>query len=123
MKKGFTLIELLGVIVILGILAVIAIPVVDNSINKNKDELYKTQIKQIIKGAEDYYATHLSELPKNDGEIKKITIKDLQDEGYLELNIKNPKTNDIFPPNTTVTITKINKNYKYEVKEAIEDEK
>ena len=46
MKKGFTLIELLGVIVILGILAVIAVPVIDSSINKNKENLYQTQIQQ-----------------------------------------------------------------------------
>lgn len=117
MKKGFTLIELLGVIVILGILAVIAIPVVDNSINKNKENLYQTQLKQIIKGAEDYYATHLSELPKNEDDNKTITIKQLQDSGYLSLDIKNPKTNDNFSPNTTITITKVGKNYKYTIDE------
>lgn len=117
MKKGFTLIELLGVIVILGILAVIAIPVIDNSINKNKENLYQTQIKQITKGAEDYYASNLSELPKNNNETKEITIKQLQDKGFLELNIKNPKTNENFSPNTTIIITKVGKNYKYKVEE------
>lgn len=117
MKKGFTLIELLGVIVILGILSLIAIPVVDNSINKNKENLYQTQLKQIIKGAEDYYATHLSELPKNNSDEKQITIKKLQDEGYLDLNIKNPKTNENFSPNTTIIITKKGENFKYKVDE------
>jgi len=117
MKRGFTLIELLGVIVILGLLAVIAIPIVDNSINKNKENLYHTQINQIIKGAEDYYATHLSELPKNNSDEKRLTIKTLQDEGYLDLNIKNPKTNEFFSPNTTIVITKKGENFKYKVDE------
>lgn len=117
MKKGFTLIELLGVIVVLGVIAVIAIPVIDNSINKNKEELYQTQINQIIKGAEDYYASHIKELPKNNGETKTKTIRDLQNAGNLPLDIKNPKTGNHFPPTTTVTITKVNDNYKYTVNE------
>jgi len=117
MKKGFTLIELLGVIVILGILAVIAVPVIDSSINKNKENLYQTQIQQIIKGAEDYYATHLSELPKNNGDEKTITLKELQDKGNLSLDIKNPKTNENFSPNTTIIITKSGKNFKYKIDE------
>jgi len=115
--KGFTLIELLGVIVILGLLAVIAIPIVDNSINKNKENLYHTQLNQIIKGAEDYYATHLSSLPKNEGETKKITISQLQNNGNLPLDIKNPRTNENFSPNTTIIVTKTGKNYKYKVDE------
>lgn len=117
MKKGFTLIELLGVIAILGILATIAIPVVNYSISQNQDKLYNSQINQIIKGAEDYYATHLTELPQNDGDKKIKTITELQNAGNLELNIKNPKTNKTFKEETndkaSVIITKKNNNYKY----------
>lgn len=117
MKKGFTLIELLGVIAILGILAVIAIPVIDNSINKNKEKLYQTQLNQIIKGAEDYYATHLNELPKNNGDKKTITISKLQNAGNLSLDIKNPKNDKNFSPNTTIIVTKKENNFKYTVDE------
>lgn len=39
-KKGFTLIELLGVIVILGILMLIAVPNVMSMIDKNKKSIY-----------------------------------------------------------------------------------
>lgn len=117
MKKGFTLIELLGVIAILGILATIAIPVVNYSVSQNQDKLYNTQVNQIIKGAEDYYATNLTELPQNDGDKKVKTITELQDAGNLELNIKNPKTNKTFKEETndkaSVIITKSKNNYKY----------
>ncbi len=117
MKKGFTLIELLGVIAILGILAVIAIPVIDSSINKNKEKLYNTQINQIIKGAEDYYATHLNELPQEENASQSKTIKELQDAGNLSLDIKNPKTSKEFNKNTKITVTKVGNNYKYKVEE------
>ena len=37
-KKGFTLVELLGVIVILGIIAVITVPLVQRTILENTEE-------------------------------------------------------------------------------------
>lgn len=117
MKKGFTLIELLGVIVVLGILAIIAIPIVDRSLNESKESLYETQIEQIIKGAEDYYTKNLDELPQNDGAKDEITVRELQDAGFLPLDIKNPKTNGNVSPNTKVIVTKSGNNYKYEVDE------
>ena len=45
MKKGFTLAELLAVIVILGLLALIAVPVVLNKIKSTKEDLYNNQIE------------------------------------------------------------------------------
>ena len=117
MKKGFTLIELLGVIAVLGILAIIAIPIVDRSLNESREGLYETQIEQIIKGAEDYYTKNLDKLPQNDGDTNEITVKELQDAGFLPLDIKNPKTNENVSPNTTVIVTKNGNNYKYELDE------
>lgn len=117
MNKGFTLIELLGVIAVLAILAIIAIPIVDRSLNESKDGLYETQIEQIIKGAEDYYASNLTELPQNNGETNSITIKELQNAGFLQLDIKNPKTDKNFSPNTTVIVTKDGNNFQYTLDE------
>ena len=36
MKKGFTLVELIAVIIIIGIIAMITFPIVNNSIQKSK---------------------------------------------------------------------------------------
>lgn len=115
--KGFTLIELLGVIVLLGVLALIAVPAIDKSLNSSKDNLEDTQESQIIKGAKDYYAEHLSELPQAEGASasKTITVKKLQEQGYLPLNITNPKTGELYPDTTLVRVTKNKENFKYKV--------
>ena len=114
MKKAFTLIELLGVITIL---AVLAIPIIDSSVESNREELYKTQINQIEKAAKDYYTEHLNELPQNSGDKREITFKKLQDTGYLEMDIKNPRTNKNYAPTAVVIVTKEKENFKYEIKE------
>lgn len=125
MKKGFTLIELLGVIALLGLLAAISIPIIDSSLNKARDGLSKTQEKQIIKGAEDYYAEHLGELPScvslGCTTSTTITLYTLQQAGYLPANIINEKTGSNYNVSTTkVRVTvKVDqsgeKNYTYSV--------
>ena len=117
MKKGFTLAELLGVIAILGIIALIAAPIVNNSINESDEKLYETQLNQMIKGAKSYYAEHLDELPQNNGDTVTITLKKLQDEGYLPLEANNPKTGDPLNPESTIRVTNNNGNFSYEVLE------
>ena len=64
MKRGFTLAELLGVIAILGIIAMITVPVIDRSLNQGKSNLSETQEQQLIKGLKDYYAENVREMPK-----------------------------------------------------------
>ena len=94
MKNGFTLAELLGVIAILGIIAMITVPVIDRSLDQGRSNLSKAQVKQLEKGLEDYYAEHIRELPKNIGDRKCMKINDLQNKGYLPLDIKNPSKID-----------------------------
>ena len=53
MKKAFTLVELVGAIVILGIIAIIAIPLVDKTLKENKERAYLTQIESIKESTKD----------------------------------------------------------------------
>lgn len=58
-EKGFTLIELLAVILILGIIALIAIPVVNNIIEEAKTASVKDSALNIIKTAENSYVINM----------------------------------------------------------------
>lgn len=52
-NRGFTLIELLAVILILGIISLIAIPIIDNVVNDAKRSSFNVTIENIIKSIEE----------------------------------------------------------------------
>ena len=116
MKKGFTLAELLGVIAVLGIIAMIAFPLMDRSITDSDEKLYNTQINQIIKGAKSYYADNLDLLNQiTEDKQGEVSLETLQKEGYLPIDIKNPRTEKNFEGETQIIVTKENNKYNYEV--------
>lgn len=61
MKKGFTLIELLAVILILGIISLIAIPVVNKIIEESKKGAVKNSGYGISDAVDNYYATTIKD--------------------------------------------------------------
>ena len=52
--KGFTLIELLAVIIILGLIAVITTPKINEQINKSRKNISKTSAQSYIKVIDEY---------------------------------------------------------------------
>jgi type IV pilus assembly protein PilA len=128
MKKGFTLIELLGVIVILGIIAMIAIPTINSAINNSKEKAYDTQVNIILEAARNYMVKNPLELPdKIAGSQTTVTITILKNNGLLtDSDILNPnykKGSTIDKQkcqkfNGTITITYTNNKYKYTYTEA-----
>ena len=84
-KKGFTLVELIGVIILLGVLSLIAFPVVNNSIKNAKENAYKTQINEIVEAAKKWGVEHSDELPEmNTNGAISIDIPTLIQSGYLK---------------------------------------
>jgi len=116
MKKGFTLIELVAVIIILGIIAVITIPVADKVIKDSKETLYKAQIEDIIEGAKAWSTNNASSLP-TEGKMKTITLGELQKGGYIDKDLENPKTGLKFSETTLITIENKNGGFNYQVHE------
>ncbi len=112
-KKGFTLAELLGVITILGLLALIVIPLVDKSMKEGKNDLYASQIKSIEAAARAWGTDHIDELPEAN-ETKNITLSRIQQDGYIDSDIENPKTGGLFG-DLQIKITSHGTYYSYEV--------
>lgn len=75
-KKGFTLIELLGVIIILSIVMLIAIPNITSVLDKNKRESYLADAKKIITQAKYEIRSSRVEKPASN-ELVKITLSHL----------------------------------------------
>ena len=102
-KKGFTLIELLAGILILGIIALIAIPTVNNILKESRVGAWKSTASQMVKGAESYYslkniknAVYITDfVNKTDSAGGTSTIADDKILGELELKGDLPDWGDI----------------------------
>lgn len=100
-KKGFTLIELLGVIVILSIIMLIAVPNITSVLEKNKKETYLADAKKLITQAE--YEIRNGDIDKpNSNEIVKITLSYL---GTSDVN-KDPEGNSYSLKDSYVVIVR-----------------
>ena len=119
MKKGFTLIELLAVIVILGIILLVVMPSVTGILNRTQSRLNKEQESAVVNAAREWGTANLSDnngkIYYNGTEKNYVTIKELQDSGFLEdKQIKNMTDKGDVPLNTKVCISYKNYQYVYE---------
>ena len=110
-KKGFTLIELLGVIVLIGIIALITVPAVDGVIKKGRKKAYDMTKSTIIDAAKNWLTDNKSLL--GDGDTLTLTLADLKEHGYLEFDIKNPSSSACLDNKMEVAVTKNGKIYNY----------
>lgn len=122
-KNGFTLIEILAVITIIGVVSLIAMPVVQKNINNSKEQAYNTQIDMIEKAARDWSSENLMYLPELDGDSIHITLYTLMSLGYIEDSLINPLTDKYFDTETVITITKDKNKYKYDINVIFSNEK
>ena len=112
-KKGFTLVEIIGVVAILGIVSVVGLVSVNNIIKKGKEEHYVAAEKNLKITAESYAQTNRDYLPKNVGEKKKVTLRTLVENNYME-HIKDYHDKNCDLDKSYVQIFKYSKNgYSY----------
>lgn len=113
-EKGFTLIELLGVVILLALLAVITVPAITKQVKNSKEQSYATQLK-IIKSSAENYA--LENPIVGDSGFTQISLKTLQDNGYLDEEFMNPLTDEPFDTTMTIAIVKSDGQYEIEIYE------
>ncbi|MCM1371219.1 MAG: type II secretion system GspH family protein [Clostridium sp.] len=114
-KNAFTLIELLAVIVIIGILSTIAFIVVDKTIKDNKEKLYNVQLNNIYDATQMWTVDNMDIL--RDKTTYCISLNILQENNYIDKNIKNPKTDKEFDGNLKIVITDTINGYDYTLDE------
>ena len=83
-KNGFTLTELIGVIVLLGIIALISVPILNKTIKNSKEKAYNAQVEEIVSSAKKWGVTNDEKLPKADGVSIRVKIPELIAAGILE---------------------------------------
>ena len=116
-QRGFTLIELLGVIVILSLLVLIITPVVTNVMKDSKEELYEKTIDNIKLAAKNWINEKENKelLPSIEGNCLILSLTDLKASGYIDLDIKDPRTGKkLDDEDTMVLVTRNGKNYDLE---------
>ena len=113
-NKAFTLTELLGVIVILGILALVTFPNIASHIGKAKKELKEGTKILIIDAAKDYYEDNKNDYDQLEGMTYCIDIDTLTNNNYLNKKIKDENLNDI-DTSEKVKLIYHNNNFEYQV--------
>lgn len=116
-EKGFTLVELLAVLVILAIIFVLVFPSVSNILSQSKDTIYQSQINNILSATYDFSLKNINYLPEYNKK-RYITLGELKYEGIIDVDIKDPNTNENFPDNLVVSISNVGANYQYSDKNA-----
>ena len=115
--KGFTLVELLAVIVILSLLLLVTVTTVSSQFKNSKDELYDTQLNNVKLAAEMWGSDNKVKL-NSISDCVSLTLGYLKEEGYVDINIKNTYTGELFEDDEVfVNITKETNRYKYEVED------
>lgn len=95
MKKGFTLLEMTGVIAILALVAIIAIPNIITTLKKSDNDK-SNQYKKIIENGAEIYVSRNTNLFKNrinSNQTFYIKIKDVVDSGNIQSTLINHSSN------------------------------
>ncbi len=112
MKKGFTLAETIGVIIILGLIAIIIVPFIDDYIKDSKEKALASNLNKIKEAAINWNAKYGSSYGCDSVEGCCITLDELKESEFLsDEDIIDPKTKSKI--SYLIAISKNNNSYEY----------
>lgn len=116
-KNGFTLIELVGVVAIIAVILVFAVPSLVGMLKRDTETEYNRFLKDLYLATESYIQSNLDEYPTltTEGGSEMITLQVLIQNGYVKDTLVNPKTERVVMTTDQIIITrKSDGSYKYE---------
>jgi len=104
-KNGFTLVELLGVIMLLGLLAIVIMPPMIKRVQNLRKDLSNSQISLVYSATETYLKKYKNDYPTIEGKKYCITLEMLVDEGLLDEKLVNHLNDSDIDLDSTVDVT------------------
>ena len=114
MKKGFTLIEILAVVTLMGLIFILVIPKIANSLKNKKLDIDKTTSNMIISAAKLYVSNNKDNFDQDNENTYCLSINQLVKKQYLGNEVKNVTDNINITNTMSVKITYDN-GFKYEL--------
>ena len=119
-NKAFTLTELIAVIVLLGIIALIAVPIINGTIVNSKSKAYKAQVSAIESTAKKWGVENNKLLPIDENKCK-VSLMELIGQGFIEDDeIIDPRNNSKMNGSVEISYSNSNKTYYYIYKETVD---
>lgn len=116
-NKGFTLLEVLGVIVLLGIVALLVVTLSNRMLNQSKESLYETQKETIVSAAKKWTIANNGVLPMSGAEeAYNLPFNKLAEDGYIDNEeLIDPRNNKDICGYIQITYNDSKKQYNYKI--------
>ena len=88
-KKGFTLVEIIGVVVVLGVIALLAFPPMLNMVRNSENKVSEATKNLIYTASMQYTTKYINDFPKNENKVYCVTLEKLVQEEFLSSTITN----------------------------------
>ena len=111
-NRGFTLIEVIGVVIILGIIAVIAISTYRSNERTFREEYYDSLVRTITDSGQEYFTDYRKYKPNTVLEARKVPLVTLETENYIE-TIKDYKGEECNKDSYVLIVKEDRDNYSY----------
>lgn len=118
-RRGFTLIEMIGIITVLALILLVALPSMTKTLKRNEQKKYDNYINNLKMVSETYLVDQLQK--KNitfKDDVTYFTLGDVIDAGYVKDVITNPTNDKKIARDTRIKVTKnIDSTYSFDIQE------